>query len=307
VGLRGGTVGSGLLKSSRVALAIARVEDNREQWLSGAYFELRSRRKLLQDWVGDGGTLWVVVSRPAPGGGRQYSLTFRFSHCSKYTYPQPVKWGQFAVRGDLRRSQFYPKNDARLLLLALRFQNGSPIRGISLIGSSLQTPRLLTDEDVRLIELYRPPTDLWGAFISYCRADEAAAAMLKSALDGEGISVFLDKSAIPPAEEWSQALRTGVTHSRSLVLLIGTSTHQSKEVRKEIGLAQRHGVKIIPISLTGNFDTFPHLAKYQGSTDVGDWSRVAAWITRAIPPVLLASDEDTAKRSTPVDNCDSSS
>jgi hypothetical protein len=164
----------------------------------------------------------------------------------------------------------------------------------------------LTDEDIRLIELYRPPTDLWGAFISYCRADEAAATMLKSALDGEGISVFLDKSAIPPAEEWSQALRNGIAHSRSLVLLIGTSTHQSKEVRKEIRLAQRHGVKIIPISLTGNFDTFPYLAKYQGSTDIGDWSRVATWITRKIPSVLLASDEDTAQRSTPADGRDSS-
>ena len=283
---------------SNVALAIARVEDNREQWLSGAHFELRSRRRLLQDWVGDGGTLWIVVSRPAPGGGRQYSLTFRFSDCSKYTYPQPVRWGPFAVRGDPKGSQFYLKNDARLLLLALRFQNGSPIRGISSIGSSLQSPRLLTDGDMRLMELYCPPTDVWGTFISYCRADEAAATMLKSALEGEGMSVFLDKSAIPPAEEWSPALKRGITHARSFILLIGTSTHQSEWVRREIRLAQRHRIKIIPISLIDTFDTFPGLAKYQGSTDVGDWSRVAAWITRAIPSALLTPKEDASARDT---------
>ena len=95
----------------RVALALARVEGNRERWLSGHHFELRSNKWLLQDWVGDGGTLWVVVSRPAKGGGRRYSLTFRYSRCSRYTYPEPGQWGRFAVRGDPKRSEFYAEND----------------------------------------------------------------------------------------------------------------------------------------------------------------------------------------------------
>jgi hypothetical protein len=281
---------------SRVALALARVEGNREQWLSGSYFELRSNKKLLQDWVGDGGTLWVVVSRPAQGGGRRYSLTFRYSGCSRYTYPQSGRWGQFAVRGDPKRSEFYAENDARLLLLALRFQNGSPIKGFDSIGQSLQTPRLLTEEDVRLVERYRPPTDVWGAFISYCRADETAASALKEALNGEGVSVFLDKSTIPPAEQWSEAIEHGIARSRSLVLIIGESTHESEWVHKEIELAQSKGVKIIPVSLTGSFDTFPHLKKYQGEDDVRDWSRVAAWIASGIPAALIAADAGAAKQ-----------
>ena len=56
--------------SDSVALALARVEDNRERWLQGHHFELCSHRTLLQNWVGDGGTLWVVVSRPGREGGR---------------------------------------------------------------------------------------------------------------------------------------------------------------------------------------------------------------------------------------------
>lgn len=279
----------------QVALALARVEGNRDQWLSGHHFELRSNKKLLQDWVGDGGTLWVFVSRPAKGGGRRFSLTFRYSRCSRYTYPEKGQWGQFAVRGDPKRSEFYAENDASLLLLALRFQNGSPIRALTSIGPSLQTPRLLTDADVRLVERYRPRTDVWGSFISYSRADETAANALKQALDGEGISVFLDKSAIPPAEEWSAAIKRGIARSRSFVLIIGTSTHQSEWVHKEIELAQRHGVKIIPISLVGSFDTFPDLKKFQGRAEVRDWSRVAAWIVRAIPAALITPDADAAE------------
>lgn len=273
-----------------VALALARVEDNRNRWLKGYHFELRSNRTLLQDWVGDGGILWVVVSRPGPKGGRHYSLTFRFANCTKYTYEEAGRWGKYAVRGDPKGSEYYAENDARLLLLALRFENGSPLKGFKSIGSNLQTPRRLTSADVDLIELYRPPTGVWGVFVSHSHADESAARELQAALRGEGVSVFRDNDSIRVGENWRDAIRRGVASSRSLVLLIGETTHESEYVQEEVTQAMNLGVRIIPVSLTGNLRRFPQLASIQAELQVDDWSRVAERIAQVIPTVLQSSD-----------------
>jgi hypothetical protein len=283
------------VKSSKcVAIALARVEGNRERWLKGHHFELRSKRTLLQNWVGNGGTLWVIVSRPGPRGGRHYSLTFRFSNCTSHTHEEAGKWGRYAVLGDEKGSEFYAENDARLLLLALRFENGSPLKSINSIGSSLRTPRRLTRADANLLEIYRPPTDVWAVFLSYSHTDEASAQKLRDALHGEGISVFRDNDTIHLGQDWHKAIQRGVAASRSLVLLIGESTHNSDFVREELANAQRLGMRIIPVSLTGDLGGFPQLAAFQGILHVDDWSDVAAQIAQAIPTVLQASDMTTA-------------
>lgn len=276
--------------SDCVALALARVEGNRDRWLKGHHFELRLGRTLLQDWVGDGGTLWVVVSRPGPKGGRRYSLTFRFSDCSRFTYEEAGHWRKYAVRGDPKGSELYAENDARLLLLALRFENGFPIKSFKSIGSSLQTPRRLSRADVDLIKLYRPPTDVWGVFVSYSHADEAAAGELQDALRGEGVSVFRDNNTIRVGQDWREAIQRGVAASCSLVLLIGESTHESDWVQEEVAEAQKLGVQIIPVSLTGDLGGFPQLAPIQGVLQVDDWLSVAQRIAQAIPTVVVASD-----------------
>lgn len=138
------------------ALAIARWEDNRKSWLDGDFFGLTSKRTDLQDLVGDGGTLWIVVSRQQPSGRRNYSLSFRLDKCKAHTYRKPGRFGPYAVVGDPARSTLFASNDATLLLLSLRFDPFSPIdRGVAssrgrhketpdrskVIGQSIQTPR----------------------------------------------------------------------------------------------------------------------------------------------------------------------
>ena len=65
----------------------------------------RRRDTFLQRRVGDGGSLWVVVPRHAPGGGRSYTLTFRFTNCHSRDY-QGSRW-PFAVVGDPYQSQLF--------------------------------------------------------------------------------------------------------------------------------------------------------------------------------------------------------
>ena len=109
------------------ALAIARWEDNRKDWLEGDYFGLTSKRTDLQDLVGDGGTLWIVVSRAQRPGSRTYSLSFRLEGCKKHNYKKPSRFGRYGVVGDPARSTLFASNDARLLLLSLRFDPVLPI------------------------------------------------------------------------------------------------------------------------------------------------------------------------------------
>ena len=107
------------------ALAIVRWEDNRKGLRDGDFFGLTSKRTYLQDLVGNGRTLWIIVSR-----GRQprmYSLSFRLEKCRNHHYKDTGRFGRHAVIGDPESSTLFASNDARLLLLRLRFDPFSPI------------------------------------------------------------------------------------------------------------------------------------------------------------------------------------
>ena len=158
--------------SENHSLAIARWEDNHEGWLEGNYLGLISKKPYLQQIVGEGGTLWIVVSRAKPGGGRVYSLSFRLNNCRTKTYNKETTFGKYAVLGDPSKSIVFASNDAKLLLLSLRFDPYLPIRAPKLIGQSIQTPRCLNENDIQLLEDFAVATDRWSVFVSYQNADK---------------------------------------------------------------------------------------------------------------------------------------
>ena len=159
--------------ASSHALSLAVWEDNHTAWLQGGFFELRSKEERLQKFVGNGGTLWIVVSRPTDRG-RIYTLSFRLSRCTKRTYPKAGKFGRYAVIGDPDRSSFFATADVTLLLLALRFDPYGPISGPSArqISNSLRKVRCLSAADVRLLEEHAAKLDRWSLFISYKQRTE---------------------------------------------------------------------------------------------------------------------------------------
>ena len=94
------------------ALAIARWEDNHEHWLEGNYLGLVSKKPYLQEIVGEGGTLWIIVSRPGFEKRRLYSLSFRLNNCRLKTYPKAGTFGKYAVMGDPSQSTLFASNNA---------------------------------------------------------------------------------------------------------------------------------------------------------------------------------------------------
>ncbi len=264
------------------ALALARWEDNREGWLKGDYFGLTSKRTDLQDLVGDGGTLWIIVSRRRPKGGRGYSLSFRLDGCKRHRFSKTGKFGKYGVYGDPERSRLFPSVDARLLLLALRFEPYKPIDDqsdrLKVIGNSIQTPRQLNSADVKLLENFSLDADYWSNFISYQRteADISKATRLANQLTREGISVYRDQEALRPGQRMWPALSDAVERAKNLILLIGPTTHKSQWVKKEVRHAIEHSTNIIPILAGGSLENWRefrlhkiHAAEYKSVLEDG--------------------------------------
>ncbi|MDM0001790.1 toll/interleukin-1 receptor domain-containing protein [Variovorax sp. J22P240] len=255
------------------ALAIARWEANRENWLEGEYFGLASKKRDLQDMIGNGGTLWIVVSRGQRNGPRMYSLTFRVEGCEPRRANDARGFGQFAVIGDPHRSTLFASNDARLLLLGLRFDPFMPIDHrsdrLKVIGQSIQTPRALSHADIKLLEDFATESDRWSVFVSYQRTepDTKVALRLSAALQARGISVFRDQEALRHGEKWWPAIRHAIARSRCLILIVGKTTHRSKWVTPEVRHALENGVRVIPVVVDGSLDHWRGLA-------VDDWHAV---------------------------------
>lgn len=274
------------------ALAIARWEKNRAGWLEGDSFGLTSKKPRLQKLVGNGGTLWIVVSRPKPGGGRLYSVSFQLQNCNSVTYKQEGKFGKFAVLGDPNRSTLYASNDSNLLLLGLRFDPFKPIGNVHLIGKSIETPRCLTLEDVELLKSNLANVNRWSVFISYKSDDIRIARRLSESLQRIGVNTFRDRVSIPGGEIWESAILDAVEHARCLVLLVGKDTHNSIWVRKELERALEKNVFILPVLIGGNLDDwseFGQLKRLQALRR-GDenWADFVEKIARSLPTIHSA-------------------
>jgi hypothetical protein len=254
----------------RHALAIARWEDNQAGWLEGEFFGLTSNRRDLQQLVGDGGTLWIVVSRGRTGGGRLYSVSFRLENCRSHTYSRPKKGkvakgkvglGPFAVIGDKDRSTLFAANDARYLLLSLRFDPYRPIQNPDRIGQAIQTPRCLNESDISLLEGYGAEVAKWSVFLSYRRADQTFAMRLADRLRALGLDVFVDQQALRGGSRWRKEIYQAIERARHMVVLLGPETHESEEVRGELEHAFDCGTPVIPVLVGGRLEDWKDMPR----------------------------------------------
>ncbi len=249
------------------AIVLASWEKNSKAWLEGNFFELRSKKRWLQETVGGGGTLWIVVSRPT-SEGRLYTVSFRLNECRSYTYRATGRFGRFAVVGDPIRSNFFATADARLLLLALRFDPTLPINGPAdnQVSNSIRVPRCLSPSDVRLLEDNAARSDRWSTFISYRRSGELKVAnQLSDALQRAGVSVFRDQEGLRGGDKWWPTLKRAIIRSQRLIVLIGRTTHRSAWVKREVQHALENDVRVVPVLAGGEFRSWDALGRQLSS------------------------------------------
>lgn len=116
-------------------------------------------------------------------------------------------------------------------------------------------------------------------FISHSSEDAAVADRLCRALESSGLSTWICSRDIQPGQTWAGAITEGLTRSGAVVLLFTANANRSDHVLREIDLAVKQKVPILPVRLDGT----------ALSQDIEYYINVAHWIAATdgrIEPLL---------------------
>lgn len=86
-------------------------------------------------------------------------------------------------------------------------------------------------------------------FISYSRRDQEKVDRLAAYLASEQISYWIDRQGISGGDEWRRQIVEGIQNCAVFLLVLSKNSVASRNVRKEIDLAEHYGKRIIPIEL----------------------------------------------------------
>lgn len=90
-------------------------------------------------------------------------------------------------------------------------------------------------------------------FLSYRRTDQPLAAALVAALEARGAQVWWDQH-IEGGEDWREAIVTNLEASQTLVILFSEACNSSRQLRKELAIADLMDKPVIPVLIE---DTTP--------------------------------------------------
>jgi hypothetical protein len=86
-------------------------------------------------------------------------------------------------------------------------------------------------------------------FISYTSRDRAVALAINDRLRRAGVSVWIDRTGIEGAQQWSQAIVEAADEARVLLLLLSRAAIASPNVMKEVSLFAEKRKEILPVFL----------------------------------------------------------
>lgn len=88
-----------------------------------------------------------------------------------------------------------------------------------------------------------------SVFISYASQRQQTAEHMASYLDRRGVETWLASRDIRPGEVWDEAVNAAITRASALVLLFCADADQSRQVKREIHLADRANIPVYPVRL----------------------------------------------------------
>jgi hypothetical protein len=86
-------------------------------------------------------------------------------------------------------------------------------------------------------------------FISYCSEDSTWADRVCEALERLGVTCWIAPRNVPPGEPWPAAIAEAIRTSSGLVLLLSAHTERSRQICREVELADRAALPIITFRL----------------------------------------------------------
>jgi hypothetical protein len=98
----------------------------------------------------------------------------------------------------------------------------------------------------------------YDVFLSYSRADSAAAEALRARLGDRGLTAFLDRYGLPAGQPWQPWLERHLASCRALVVLVGAAFGEWQQREIQLGLDRQTSAKkagelfpVIPALLPG--------------------------------------------------------
>ncbi len=92
-------------------------------------------------------------------------------------------------------------------------------------------------------------TKAFGAFISHSSRDAETAAAIKKHLESAGIRCWKAPDDVLPGESWPEAILRAIGDSTTMILVWSAHSKASSEVSKELTLAMRHKVSVVPFRI----------------------------------------------------------
>ena len=120
------------------------------------------------------------------------------------------------------------------------------------VGAKSRTSRTISNEPKRVVDW----TPIFGfdVFISYKRQEcSLYAGSLERQLRDRDLRCFLDDNDIPPGAPLSKTVRSALSRSRVLVVILSAGSMQSRYVRDEVHAFLESMKPVVPIRLSNAF------------------------------------------------------
>ncbi len=90
---------------------------------------------------------------------------------------------------------------------------------------------------------------MYDVFISYSIEDQAAAEKICAALESKKMRCWIAPRDVLPGAEWAEAIVDAIDASHLMLLVFSTSSNNSRQVIREIGMAASKGIPIVPVRI----------------------------------------------------------
>ena len=127
-------------------------------------------------------------------------------------------------------------------------------------------------------------------FISHSTEDAAVARQVAAVLHSAGVAVWIAPDSILPGQVYNEAIVAGLRSSDILAVLVSRAANNSKHVAREVGLADSHGKRIVPIRIEA-VEPSDGLAYYLSLPQWVEWHAEGPAALKRVIAVLGGSDE----------------
>ena len=107
-------------------------------------------------------------------------------------------------------------------------------------------------------------------FVSHSSEDKVIADELCGELESRGFACWIAPRDIEPGVEYSQSLSAAISNSSIFLLILSTNADQSRHVRRELEIADRKGIPILPVRIEERriFDNLDYFVSTQQWCDL---------------------------------------